>query len=249
MLGRMLLIAAAMGEELEQAMVLCRDREKISDRSISYWKARRGEKSLYFFKTGIGPRRSTENLERILNVLFPSQILLIGYTGALDPSLKLGDLVGVNKALACSLDEGNRTLDHLRLDRQFELREGAAIADFARSLGMRAVAGDALTSAYVLGEPEHKRLLYEKYHASVVDMETAAVAAVAESRNIPLCCVRAVSDEAEDAFLAPFSYNPSINMASRAVKIVGAGIQSYQEWKTRSKTAGEALNRFLSRYL
>jgi nucleoside phosphorylase len=245
----MLLVVAAMKEELEHAMALCQDREKISDRNVMYWKARRGEKLIYFFKTGVGPRRSADHMALVLSVLSPASILLIGYAGALDPGLKLGDLVGVQRALACSLHDCNRTLDHLQLDRQFELRDADAIVGSAKSLGLRAVAGDTLTSAYVLGAPQDKRLLYQKYGASVVDMETAAVAAVAGSRNIPLCCVRAISDEAEDTFLAPFSYDPLTNLASRAVKIVGAGIQSYQEWKTHSKTAGDALARFLSLYL
>jgi nucleoside phosphorylase len=245
----MLLVVAAMKEELEHAMSLCQDRERISVRNVTYWKARRGEKPTYFFKTGVGPRRAAENMELVLSVLSPANILLIGYAGALDPSLKLGDLVGVQKALACSLHDCKRTLDHLQLDRQFELRYADAIVDSAKSLGLRAEAGNTLTSAYVLGVPQAKRLLYQKYGASIVDMETAAVAAAADSRNIPLGCVRAISDEAEDAFLAPVSYDPSANLASRAVKIAGAGIQIYQEWKTHSKTAGESLARFLSLYL
>jgi nucleoside phosphorylase len=244
----MLLIAAAMGEELEHAMALCHNREKFSQSNVSYWRARRGEKGFIFLKLGIGPRKAAEKMKLILSLLSPSKIVLIGYAGALDPNLKLGDLVGVKNALACSLEE-NETLEHLHVDRQFELIEGEAIIDLARSLGLRAQAGDALTSAYVLGEPEHKRHLYERHRAAIADMETAAIAAVADSKKIPLCCIRVVSDEAEDSFLAPFSYSPSVNMASRAVKIVGAGIQCYQEWKAHSKIAGESLKRFMAGYL
>ena len=202
-----------------------------------------------FFKTGIGPRRSVSNLERILNLLAPSRILLIGYAGALDPNLKLGDLVAIRRALDCSLGRSDPALNNLQVDRQFELTDADAIVESARSFGLRAFPGDALTSAYVLGIPEDKRFLYKKYGALIVDMETAAVAGVAASRNIPFSCVRAISDEAEDTFLAPFSYHPSANIAARAAKIIGAGIQSYQQWKSNSQTAGETLNRFLAQYL
>jgi adenosylhomocysteine nucleosidase len=245
----MLLIAAAMEEELQLAMVHCRDREKIENQGIFYWQARRAEKTITFSKTGIGPRRSASNLERILNLLTPSRILLIGYAGALDPNLKLGDLVAIKRALDCSLSGGDPALSNLQLDRQFELTDPDAIVESARSLGLRAFTGNALTSAYVLGIPEDKRFLYQKYGASIVDMETAAVARVAAFRNIPFSCVRAISDEAEDTFLAPFSYNPSANIAARAAKIIGTGIQSYQQWKTNAKAAGETLNRFLAQYL
>jgi nucleoside phosphorylase len=245
----MLLIAAAMEEELQLAMGLCQDREKMDNQGVCYWQARRAEKEFVFFKTGIGPRRSALNLERILGLLAPSHILVIGYAGALDPNLKLADLVAIRNALGCSLSSSDPALSNLQLDRQFELTKADAIVESARSLGLRAFAGNALTSAYVLGIPEDKRFLYKKYGASIVDMETAAVAGIAASKNIPLSCVRAISDEAEEAFLAPFSYNPSANIASRAVKIIGSGIQSYQQWKTNAQTAGEALKSFLAHYL
>jgi nucleoside phosphorylase len=249
MLGTMLLIVAAMAEELDQAMVLFPDREKATDQGLCYWQARRENKEIIFFKTGIGPKRSAVNLERILSALTPDHILLIGYAGALDPSLKVGDLIGVKKAFACSLDENYSELSHLKIDRQFELKDANAIADTAKSLGLRADTGDALTSAYVLGDPEHKRLLYDKYHASIVDMETAAIAGVADSRNIPFSCARSISDGATDTFLMPFSYNPSANLATRAARIIGSGVQIYQDWKTNAKIAGDALKRFLSCYL
>ncbi len=248
-LGAMLLVVAAMGEELGQAMASCPDCEKTTRQGLACWQARKSRGEVCFFKTGVGPRRSAENLERILNVLTPDSILLIGYAGALHPDLKVGDLVGVRQACACSMDEGDADLSRLRIDRRFELRDGDVLAGSAKALGMRAVAGDVLTSAYVLGEPEHKRLLYQKHGALIVDMETAALAGVAVSRNIPFSCARSVSDEAADAFLAPFSYNPAAGLATRAAKIIGSGIQSYQEWKSNAKIAGETLNRFLSCYL
>jgi nucleoside phosphorylase len=245
----MLLIVAAMSEELEQAKALCPNCEKIANQDLCYWQAQRANKRICFFKTGIGPKRSSANMERILGELSPNHILMIGYAGALDPSLKLGDLVGVKKALACSLAEGDPDLSHLQADREFELSDADAIVETAKSSGLRASAGDTLSSAFVLGVPEHKQLLYEKHHASIVDMETAAIAGVAASRNIRFSCARSISDEAADSFLAPFSYNPSANLAKRAVKIVSSGVQSYQEWKNNSRIAGDALNRFLSCYL
>jgi hypothetical protein len=47
----------------------------------------------------------------------------------------------------------------------------------------------------------------------------------------------------------PFSYNPSANLATRAARIIGSGVQIYQDWKTNAKIAGDALKRFLSCYL
>jgi nucleoside phosphorylase len=107
-----------------------------------------------------------------------------------------------------------------------------------------------MTSSHVLGDPAHKRLLYDRFHASIVDMETAALARVAQSESIPLSCIRVVSDEARDTFLAPFSYNPSVGIPARAMQLIGTGMaETYREWKSHSSVAKESLARFLAHYL
>ena len=62
----MLLIVAAMGEELKTAMSLCRDEKSIANRSISLRQATRKEKTISFLKAGVGPRRSAAALEEAL---------------------------------------------------------------------------------------------------------------------------------------------------------------------------------------
>jgi adenosylhomocysteine nucleosidase len=246
----MLLIAAAMGAELQTAMVHCRGQIVIAHRSLSLRQATRNDKPIVFLKTGVGPRRSAESLEEALKVVDASHILVIGYAGALDPDLKLGDLVAVRNALAFSLDKANPTWDNVQLDGKYELRQSEELAHLAKSLGLRACTGDSLTSSYVLGDPAHKRLLHEKFHASIVDMETAALARVAAAKDVPLYCVRVISDEAGDTFLAPFSHDPSTNIAARAGKLLSNGmVQTYRDWKLHTLVANKSLTHFLSHYL
>jgi nucleoside phosphorylase len=136
------------------------------------------------------------------------------------------------------------------VESEFELVGVESLIQSAVSAGLNACTGDTLTSSYVLGNPDHKRLLHEKFHAAVVDMETAALARVAQSEAIPLSCIRAVSDEAEDTFLVPFSYDPSAGIPARARQLIRTGmVETYREWKIHSSTAGESLSRFLSRHL
>jgi len=246
----MLLIAAALEDELGAGMALCHDPKKIRGRSVTLWQATRASQTICFLKTGVGPRRSSANLAEALEVIKPSSILVIGYAGAIDPGLKLGSLVAVKKALAFSLDKDQPDWDHIRLDAAFELVNCEALALLAKSVNLDACAGDTLTSSYVLGDPNHKRLLYEKFHASIVDMETAALADVALSKTIPLSCVRVVSDEAQDTFLAPFSHDPSTRVSARAKKLLDTGMmRTYREWKDHACTAKESLSLFLSHYL
>ncbi len=247
----MLLIAAALEEELKIALSLCRNSKKIHGHCTGFWQAALGEKKISFLKTGVGPRRSAESLEMILNVINPSKVLVIGYAGALDPGLKLGDLVHVRRALACSLDEKRKVLEHIELDGTFELMNCESLIMAAKTAGLRVHAGDTLTSAYVIGDPAHKNLLHNKFQASIVDMETAALARVAQSSAIPLGCLRAVSDEFHDTFLTPFSYDPTTNAPGRAMKLIGKGawIRTYRVWREHASVARGSLRRLLSYYM
>jgi nucleoside phosphorylase len=189
-------------------------------------------------------------LAATLETVKPSHILVIGYAGALDPELKLGDLAAVNKALSVSLDKDRPQWEHARIGSVFDLKDGEALSQSARSAGFNARVGDVVTSPYVLGSPSHKQILWEKFRASIVDMETAALADTAASKSVPLSCIRVVSDEAQDTFLEPFSYDPSMPIPARAKRLLDAGmVQTFREWKNRSSVAKERLSRFLAHYL
>jgi adenosylhomocysteine nucleosidase len=246
----MLLIAAALEEELNTGMSLCENPRRILCKGVDLRQAVRNEKEICFLRTGVGPERSAARLEEALKTIKPAQILVVGYAGAIHPDLKLGNLVAVKKALAFSLDGNHPDWEHIQPDGAFDLNNSEALSECAKSAGLSVHIGDALTSARVLGNPEHKQLLYERFHASIVDMETAALARVALSGKIPIGCMRVVSDEAKDTFLIPFSYNPAINVAGRAKKLFDTGLtQTYRTWKKHTAIAKESLGRFLSHYL
>jgi adenosylhomocysteine nucleosidase len=244
----MLMIAAALEEELEIAKSLCGNIAKIENDKARLWQAVRNNTPILFVRTGVGPRRSAARLREAFGVVRPSEILMIGYAGALDPGLKLGSVVAVERAVGLSEDPPG--WENVRVEGEFELAGCPAFHQAAAAAGLRAHTGTVLTSFHVLGHPVHKRLLYEKFGAAIVDMETAALARVAQSEGIPLSCIRVVSDESEDNFLAPFSYDPTIGVPARAKQLMETGMrQTYRQWKTNSSTARECLGRFLSRYL
>jgi adenosylhomocysteine nucleosidase len=247
----MLLIAAALQEELKVALSHYRNPEKIRRRGVEFWQAVRNSETVYFLKTGIGPKRSAASMERALEFMEISQILVLGYAGALDPQLKLGTLVIVEKAFACSIDKARPEVEHLIMDKIFVLAPGNAMVKAAESLHLPCSTGNTLTSSHVWGNPEHKKILLEKFQASVVDMETAALAGIAEAKGIPLRCIRAISDEAGDAFLEPFSYNPSPAVARRAGQLIRKGnpAKILREWRCNTSVARVSLDRFLAGYL
>lgn len=201
-------------------------------------------------KTGIGPRRAARRLEAALRRSRPDRILTIGYAGALAPGLAVGDLVVVRRALLCLEDGGGCPLPEVNLDGSWDLKGVDALAAIAQCAGLRHAVGDTLTSPYVFGEPAQKRLLHSRFGASLVDMETAALARAAANAGIPFGCVRVVSDSLEDDFLAPFSYDPRAGVAGRFVRAAGAGkwTARYSGWRERSAAARAQLERYMRAY-
>jgi nucleoside phosphorylase len=246
----MLLIIAAMEDELKVAMDLCCEIKRIHCPGISLWKGTIDKRLLYFQKVGVGPEKSAGNLEKALHQITPDRILVIGYAGALDPQLYLGSLVAVTKASAFSLDKSCPDWDHVQLDGTYELALAESMVSCAKSAGLEAIAGSALSSSHVLGKPEHKSLLYKRFQASAVDMETAFLAQRAASGNIGMSCIRTISDVAQDSFLEPFAYDPAAKLSERAKKLLDTGMaQTYREWKNHAAVAKLSLKRFLENYL
>jgi nucleoside phosphorylase len=247
----MLLIAAAMAEELETVLALCHRREKIRRAGVPVWVGTYGDRTLHFLKLGVGPRQSAFRLGEALAVLETHRILVVGYGGALDPGLKQGELVFVDHAHLFSDESWGGPLEALELGNPWPLTGAEEMLAIARAADLPARRGAVITSKCVMGDPEHKRVLFRKFACPIVDMETAALARVAAEASRPLGCVRAVSDEAGDDFLAALSYDPDSGPMQRAAKAAASGgwVRRYSQWRERSRAARRNLSLFLTHYL
>jgi len=251
MLAAMLLIAAALAEELDTALNLCSRRKKVPGAGVPLWTAVRGKESLHFLKLGVGPARSADRLQRALARLKPTSILTIGYGGALDPALKQGELVVVERADLLREEFWDDPGQEIHPGPGWPLAGSGELCAAAQAAGLPLRRGTGLTSSHVVGTPEAKQVLFRKFHAAVVDMETAVLARIAAAAAIPLCCVRAVSDEACDDFLAFLSPGPSAGPWQRAVRTLKAGnwLHRYSQWRERSEAARRSLRQFMAWYL
>lgn len=247
----MLLIATAMGEELETALCLCSRKAKTRIGGIPVWTGFSGNRELKLVKLGVGPRRAADALEQAIAALNPESVYVTGYAGALDPLLKIGDLVAVKDARLLRQETWGAPIHDLDFSAARPLAGAEQLVAAGRSAGLAVLSGTALTMPCVVGAPEHKRVLFERFRAALVDMETAALAAVADRAGIRLHCVRAISDEADDDFLASLSYDPGLNPFQRAAKTVTSGhwLRRYSDWRERSRAARSNLTRYLACYL
>jgi len=189
--GRTLLIVAALEEELRPAIESLRLYEKEAGRP-----ARTGrhavEGRVRFLRTGVGPGPASRSLRRALEKGRTNGVLITGYAGALDPGLRVGDLVTAQRATLLSREGGVRET--------WAMWAPDFLLETAKAAGLNAFRGDIATSHVPVVDPGQRSLFFDRFGAAVVDMETAALARVAAGLHVPVACVRVVTDEATDIF-------------------------------------------------
>ncbi|MFZ0806058.1 MAG: hypothetical protein WAN03_07735, partial [Candidatus Sulfotelmatobacter sp.] len=111
---------------------------------------------------GIGAEAARRAAEAVIALHGPEVIYSVGFAGALDPGLKVGDLI--------------------RPQRVVNAADGSSV-----SLN---VGEGVLVSFGSVASPEQKAKLREAYAAQAVDMEASAVARAAEARGIQFGVVK-----------------------------------------------------------
>jgi adenosylhomocysteine nucleosidase len=135
--------------------------------------------------SGIG-REAAEAAARALIDAGVAALMTFGMAGGLDPALQAGSVV-----LPCELISADGT--RFAASRSWRERVAAAVSP------LRAVsAGNLLTSTRAIDTPSGKSTAFRETGAAAVDMESAAVAAIASHHNLPFIAVRVIVDTAAD---------------------------------------------------
>ncbi len=130
-------------------------------------------------------------------------LLCFGVAGALDPSLRCGDVILASEVicaqpLALQLPDMRPSAlpaqARLRTSESWRAQLGAALLHH-RAIIERPV----LTSAELICDTQRKTRLFRQTGAVAVDMESAAVGIVASLHALPFMVLRVVADTAEDA--------------------------------------------------
>lgn len=180
------------------------------------WKGR----EVYAVANGAGANRA---FAAVLVAPRPSAICNIGFCGALDEKLQVGDIV-----IATEVREDSRTLSTC-IPCAPEAMRGAVIS----------IDHVAQTAA------EKSRL--RATGASIVEMEAAGVARAAEDLSVPFYCVRVVSDLATETFATDF--NAALRPDGRFSPlrlIMQLKLEELLRLKKRTELASKKLGDFLA---
>ena len=121
---------------------------------------------------GIGADAARRAAEAVIVLYAPSVVYSAGYAGALDPQLKVGDVISA-----------------------------ARVVNAGDGSSAQIPGGDGVLVSYpAVATAEQKVKLRESYQAQAVDMEAAAVARAAEARGVGFSALKVISDEFDFEF-------------------------------------------------
>ncbi len=146
--------------------------------SRDFLRAVRRRDDVTVIHTGMGLAPAARALDVFLSKTRPDWMLSGGFAGALDPRLKLGDLIVAENFTTPSL--------------------------VTRCQGMPA-RGTLVSRPRPAELVEEKAALFRETGALAVDMETAAIAAACQRAGVPLLAIRAISDSAQVPLPVPLA--------------------------------------------
>lgn len=230
-----LAIVVALKEEIRPLLKEASVESRILEKPAVITKARYRGVPVVFCQTGVGMADAHEAAEHLLRRFKPSLIVSAGCAGATQPDLEPGDLT-----LPSEIRSETPT-DCFPAD-------AAARAELERLLREEDLPyrSGPLVTVWKMAGPEKKKEMCERGMLAL-DMETAAVAAVAEKAGVPLVSLRAVFDpmDEEIPLNEPFDEDHPVSFLIKNPGMI-LKIPKYARWNRLCRTR---LTRILGRFI
>jgi adenosylhomocysteine nucleosidase len=168
-------VAVALPEERAALEDLLRQRRMIRRRGVLMLRGTFEGRPLVIVQSGMGRVRAQRAAETLLAEWPVSRLLAVGFSGALDPALAVGDLVLADRVIE---DDGGAVL---------VVNGTVPVVPTARR-------GAVVTVDKVYATVEEKQALAKRRQALAVDMESSAVARAAAARGVPWYSLRVILD-------------------------------------------------------
>jgi nucleoside phosphorylase len=191
----MLAICAALRWEIAPILQELGPLRRESHEGVRVWTTKRPDRRVVVYRTGVGTERAAAATERILWRFPVSALINTGCAGALIPGLEPGTLV-IPWLLQAP---GKPRETRIEADRRWVAR----LHRLAAGRGLPTDPGPILTSPVPLPDAAAKAAAHAESGAHAVDMEGAAVGAVAQRAGLPFASIRSVLDDL-CADVAPF---------------------------------------------
>jgi len=229
-------IVFAMGTEAGGFEARCTDRQEWLAAELPIQQGTLAGRRLAWVVSGAGRERAARACQLLIDGHRPKVICSAGFAGALNEQLRRGQLVHPIKALCHDHD---------------------AITLLPWTAAGESAAQTIVTVDRVVCTANEKRSLATATGADLVDMETWAVADVAQRAGLPCASIRVVSDDASQdlppemtALVQPQSPARRLGAALRAIgSRPTAAVDMWRLWENAvvdSRTLADAIERFVA---
>ncbi len=196
-------IIGAMQSEIDGLLALLDRREERRLGGVLFHTGRLGEREVVLAKCGVGKVSAAMTATLMIREFAPQAVINTGVSGALSPTLSVGDL-----ALATALVEHDMDtsalgdpvgylsgLDIVYLPADGRLLGAAEAA--ADALGVRSESGVIASGDQFICDRAKKEWLRDTFGAISCEMEGAAIAHICYAMGVPVAVVRTISDKAD----------------------------------------------------
>lgn len=145
----------------------------------------------------IGKVESAMITQAIIDKFNPKYIIHCGSAGAIDPNLKIGDIVCGTTYYEHDFQGGNIMpieASHVLLEK---------IADVYKYVAF----GPIVSGDLIVSDKKMKEMLYDKYKALAVDMDSAAISKVCKENGVEFCSLKVIVDTSEEQAHTEYEQN------------------------------------------
>jgi len=195
-------IMGAMPEEIAPILERLDDVVEVNYAKNKYYKAKYRDIEVVVAYSKIGKVFSTLTASTMLQMFACDVLLFTGVAGAVNPELKIGDLVVASKLAQHDLDitifghpygyvpEGSV---YVEADRDLIALSKMVAAE----MGVDVKEGIIATGDQFIASEERKSFIAETFKADALEMEGASVAVVCDALGVPFFILRSISDSAD----------------------------------------------------
>ena len=199
---RKLAIMGAMEEEIEPLLEYFTQIKKIQYANNTYYEAKYNDLDVVIAYSKIGKVFASLTASTMIQKFGCDTLLFSGVAGAINPKLKIGDLIIANKLCQHDLDitafghpngyvPGGKVFVHTDED----LRKIAK--KVAEENNIELIEGIIATGDQFVHDEERKEFIEKIFAADALEMEGASVAVVCDALEVPCFILRAISDTAD----------------------------------------------------
>jgi len=223
-----LAIMGAMEEEIEPLLAHFDSVNVVEFANNKYYEVNYNGLEIVIAYSKIGKVFASLTASTMIEKFACDTLLFSGVAGAINPELKIGDLIIADKLCQHDLDitafghpNGFVPGGSVYVETSAELRQVAKAV--ANENSIKVIEGTIATGDQFVHSEQRKEFIETTFKADALEMEGASVAVVCDALNVPFFVLRAISDSADggaDIDFDEFLKSSAINSANYLIKIV-----------------------------